>query len=498
MKRLNLILVLILCLAVSGCTKIPANDVDQAYALPTPQAEETLEILGETIEYAPVSVTFHYVSGDGTSFSTIKRFMTPSATENFCASVLQTLMFSTSFSSQMTFIPSGTQIGDIEYADGIATVQLSVEALNVQDETDTLMMIACLTNTLLSIPDVTGMNILIAGRAVSICELPVGVKTEAYSGIAATYAQMNTENSYFLVQFTGTIERDAVLYFPSKNGDWLISEIHQIDFNSTDYASALIRALRSGSETIDSAIPPLPEDLDLLISNPTTEISKTGERVLTLDLSSKLRNYLAMTDLEEWKAIASIVLTVTSFVPDIDAIRITLDGVPLSGCQIGEKYIAFPDNLIHRNDFTDRIGGAFTAYLPNEDGTLLTTEGVLSMAQSQSPQCVLGELLALSEATGHSAFPDGVSESDILGVSVDDSVCTVNLSANFYRQALKSSKTEERAWVYAVVNTLCSFENIQGVRFLIEGRMTESITGAVYLSTVLLPTDPAITQTEES
>ena len=490
MKKLNLILVLALCLAIGGCTKMPTTDVDQEYALPTPQAEETREILGETIEYAPVSVAFNYVSGDGTSFSTIKRFMTPTTTENFCETVLQTLMSTTSFTSQMTFIPSGTQIGSVEYSCGIVTVHLSAEALNVEEETDTLMMVACLTNTLLSVENVKGVNIEIAGRAVSICGLPIGVRTEAYSGIAATYAQMNTENSYFLVQFTGTIARNAVLYFPSQNGDWLIPEIRQMDFNSTDYASALIRALRSGSETNASAVAPLPEGRDLLISNPTTEISKTGERVLVLDFSSELRDYLAMTDLEEWKAIASVVLTVTSFVPDVDAVRITVDGVSLSGCQIGEKTLSFPDNLIHRDDFTDRIGGAFTAYLPKSDGTLQTTEGVLSMAQSQSPQCVLGELFALSQSTEDSAFPENISKSDILGIYVEDSVCTVNLSANFYREALKLSAAEERAWVYAVVNTLCSFENIQGVRFLIEGRMTESITGAVYLSTTLLPTDP--------
>lgn len=494
MKKRLLIFAIAACVFLGGCTRMPTTDVDQEYALPTPAAEEAREILGQSIEYAPVSVTFNYVSGDGTSFSTIKRFMTPTDTENFCETVLKTLM-SSSIASQMTFIPSGTEIRSVEFACGIVTVNLSPDALGVQSETDTLMMLACLTNTLLSIPNVKGANILIGGRPVAIAELPVGVRTEAYAGIAPTYAQMNTENSYFLEQVTGTIRRSAVLYFPSKNGDWLISEMRELEFNSTDYASTLIRALRNGAAGLDSAVAPLPESTDLLINNPSIEISRSGERVLLLELSSEALNYCAMSDLPEWKAIASIVLTVSSFVPDIDAVRITLDGETLTSCKLGNATLNFPDGLIHRADFANRIGGAFAAYLPLKDGSLERTEGALSMRQAASPLSVLATLFEMTNVLGgNSALPKDVSASDILGVSVENEICTVNLSANFYRKALNLNAVEERACIYAMVDTLCALDGIQGVCFLVEGRAVESFAGEIYLKTVLLPTNPMPTE----
>ena len=68
MKKRLLIFAIAACVFLGGCTRMPTTDVDQEYALPTPAAEEAREILGQSIEYAPVSVTFNYVSGDGTSF----------------------------------------------------------------------------------------------------------------------------------------------------------------------------------------------------------------------------------------------------------------------------------------------------------------------------------------------------------------------------------------------------------------------------------------------
>ncbi len=497
MKKRLWILFLVLCFMLSGCSSRLASDTDSEYALPTPVAEETQDILGEVIEYDPVSVTFNYISGDGTSFSTIKRFMTPASNENFCETILNTMLSSTSTTSQMSFLPAGTKISSLEFSCGIATINLSADALNVQDETDTLKLMACLSNTLLSVPDVKAVNILISGRSVAVADLPVGVRTQMYSGITPVYAQMNTEKGYFLEQITGTIQRNAVLYFPSANGDWIIPETRSIEFNSTDYSSALIRALRNGSDTLTGAIAPLPKETDLLINNPVTENSSTGERVLVLDFSSELRNYCNSADLPEWKALASIVLTATSFVPNIDAVKIMLDGEALTGCTVDGKSLNFTDGLIHRSDFTNYIGGAFTAYLPCEDGSLQKTEGSLSMRQSVSPRAILEALFALSENSGtDSAFPKNITAGDILGVSLSNGICTVNLSANYYREALKFTASQERACVYSIVNTLCAQSEIRGVRILIEGRSVESFTGEVFLQTILLSSEP--TQTESN
>lgn len=483
--------VLALAILLSGCTRMPTTDADQEYPLPTPSDAPVEQILGEQIQRESESVTFHYVSGDGTSFSTIKRFMTPARDENFCETVLRALLFGSSVASQLTFIPSETELKSVESACGIVNVNLSADALGIASETDTLMMLSCIANTLLSLEDIQGVNILIGGRPVALAGLPVGVRTEPFASITSAYAQMTAENGYFLTQETGTIARDATLYFPAANGDWLVPETRRIEFDSTDYASALIRALRSGAQTRVATIAPMPENVDLLINNPKTEISRSGERVLVLEFSSGILEYLAMTELPEWKAIASIVLTVASFVPDIDAVRITLDGETITSCQMGDATLNFPDGLIHRADFASRIGGSFDVYLPHADGSLEKTAGALSMQRAHSPRDVLAEMFALSERNGDSALPAGACENDILGVSVANGVCTVNFSADFYRRALLMNAEEERGCVYAIVNTLCAMKEISGVRILVEGVAVESFGGEIYLKALLLPTLPS-------
>ena len=217
-----LLLALALAILLSGCTRMPTTDADQEYPLPTPSDAPVEQILGEQIQRESESVTFHYVSGDGTSFSTIKRFMTPASDENFCETVLRALLFGSSVASQLTFIPSGTELKSVESACGIVNVNLSADALGIASETDTLMMLSCIANTLLSLEDIQGVNILIGGRPVALAGLPVGAKTEPFVSITSAYAQMTAENGYFLTQETGTIARDAILYFPAENGDWLV------------------------------------------------------------------------------------------------------------------------------------------------------------------------------------------------------------------------------------------------------------------------------------
>ena len=74
-----------------------------------------------------------------------------------------------------------------------------------------------------------------------------------------------------------------------------------MSFDSSDYASGLVRALREGPLSTPAATTAIPEGADLLAENPTTQVTPAGERVLRLDFSPTLRNYLAFSGLEEWQ-----------------------------------------------------------------------------------------------------------------------------------------------------------------------------------------------------
>jgi len=482
-------LIIALCLGTAGCSYVPSNEAQPEITLPEPSSEPVSMILGERVAAQSENVTLYYVSGDGNSFSTITRSMSSQPGESIYAEAVDTLLYSASSPDRMSLVPSGMQLLDVEYACGIATVNLSLDAHNVESEQEYLMLLATITNTLLSMNGVRGVNVLVNGRSIGVSSLPVGVQTALYTGITSAHAQLNAENDYFLDSETGTITRKAVLYFPTSVGEWLVPELREIDFDSSNYAASLIRALRTGPSENRSAMTAIPESVDLLVNNPVTEINSAGERVLRLEFSSTLRNYLAFSGLEEWQMIGSVVLTLCSFVPEIDAVKICIGDEPVEGCTIGESEYTFVDGLIRRSDFDSFIGSTIDLCIPNGNGTLNAVERAVSMERAQSPQSLLYALFddVLSWDGSASFFPAGVYYNDILGISVENGIASLNLSANFYRQSQALDAATERGVVYAIVNTLCGLEDIVGVRFYIEGISAETLSGSIYLKGVLLP-----------
>jgi len=317
----------------------------------------------------------------------------------------------------------------------------------------------------------------------------MGVQTQPFTGITPEYAQLSAERDYFLESATGTIVREAAMYFPVQDDEWFVSELREISFDSDNYAAALIRALRAGPRQTECAVAAMPEGADLLVDNPSFEMSPAGERVLRLDFSSTLLNYLAFSGMEEWHLIGSVVLTACSFVPEADAVRIYIDGQMLTHYSVGENTISLSDGLIRREDFVPYIGTTTRVYVPAENGTLETIERADSMMRTESPQSLLDALIDDFASNDYlpTEFAQGVYRDDILGISVNDNVAAVNLSANFYRLAQALDAAAERSVIYAFVNTLCEADEISAVRFYIEGISAETLSGSVYLKSTLLP-----------
>ena len=309
----------VFALSLTGCSSNSAGEGEQEIVLPEPTEQSGGSIFGESILSVPENVTLYYVSGDGTSFSAVSRSLTGSSTSDLCQQVVRALL-DDSAPERASSVPEGTALLGVEAASGVATVNLSLEAYRASDEQELLKLAASITNSLLSLNEIHGVSVLVAGRALGVASLPLGVRTRSFEGITPAYAQMNVEKEYFLDSDTGTVSRTAALYFPTRDG-WLTSETREISFDSSDYASALIRELRVGPLLRSCALSAIPEDVDLLVNNPQIAVTSAGERVLELDFSGALRDYLTFVGLDEWELTGSLTLTLTSFVPEIDAVR---------------------------------------------------------------------------------------------------------------------------------------------------------------------------------
>ena len=473
---LCLMLTALLLTACSGGVNGPGSE--EIIALPEPEAAEVNMIIGEQIASRSVSVPLQYIAGDGTSFSTIYRYFPSQNLTQLCRDVCETLL--TGFTSQdsMAFVPTGVKLLDAHCSCGCAVVNLSPEAALIQSDQEYLMVLASITNTLLSIDGIDAVSVQIDNRTRSVEALPVGAVTTPFQGITPAYAQMATEHEYFLTSETGTITRGATLYFPADGVDRFIPEVRQLTFDSDDYASALIRALRSGSSRNACVLNVIPESVDLLVNNPSIEVTQRGERVLRLDFSPTIRNYLTFSGITEWQLLGAVTLTLTSFLPDLDAVIVYIGDKPVTECGVNGRTLVFDGGYIHRSAFDTRIGAVSTLFLPGEQSQLNAVQAAVSENMAYSPLGVLRQLLDRL---------DGASGADVLGVQASDNIATVNLTGSFYRAAQKLDEAQERACVYAIVNTLCQFRYISGVRFLVEGVQPQTLSTSIYLRSVLLP-----------
>lgn len=496
-KLLALLAAASLCL--SGCMfRVQEPMAAGEISLPEPSEEPRSMILGETLSNTYSDVTLYFASSDGTAFSTVTRSIRRETGKTLPGAVVDALL--AAMPSETSRSIGDTRALSCEYACGTVTVNLSLDARSVQSLQDLLALEASISNTLLDIDGVSAVNVLIGDVSESFFQLPLGAQTAEATSTTALYAQMLAEGERLEQDDSAVITRTALLYFPTEGGDWLIPEQRTLEGPNGDFVLPLIDALMAGPQQEPCAVASIPEGVELLDENPKVVTLSSGERLLSLNFSSALANYLAFSGLEVWELAGSITLTMCSFLPDLDAVRIMVNGDPITMCDTKDGIIQFPEGMIRRGSFSSRIGSTASLYLASPSGALRPVTQAVSMLTARSPRSLLAELFRFDGGDG-AALRLPVSESlyaeDVLGVQVSGGVAKVNLSANFYRSCQGLNATDERNLVYAMVNTLCQLETIHAVRFYVEGYAADTLAGGIYLKSALLPNPGIIATTTD-
>ena len=182
-----------LSMLLSGC--VPSQRSSESIgeiALPEPSAEPENMILGETLPTRMTNVSLYYAMSDGATFSTVTLGIRADAGENLLEAAVNALL-NPAAGEGMYFSTGDTRLLSCEYACGIATVDLSIDARNVQSEQELLALETAIGNTLLGIEGVRRVNVLIGGQSESFGQLPHGVQTEVIPSVTASYAQLLAE-----------------------------------------------------------------------------------------------------------------------------------------------------------------------------------------------------------------------------------------------------------------------------------------------------------------
>lgn len=188
------------------------------------------------------------------------------------------------------------------------------------------------------------------------------------------------------------------------------------------------------------------------------------EDVLTIDFS---KEYLKMDKNREVLCRAALAKTLGQ-VEAVHYISLTCDGQPLTDS--GGK----PIGAFNGNDFVSSITdvNAFekvhlVLYFANADGTALVKEErevVHNVVKTSRERLVMDQLLAGPTEEGHQPIlPKDVK---ILGVTVTDGICYVNLDSAFAQADLPVA---DQVVIYGLVNSMTELTSVSKLQLLVNG-----------------------------
>ncbi|HIS91571.1 MAG TPA: GerMN domain-containing protein [Candidatus Alectryocaccomicrobium excrementavium] len=492
-KKGILCLMLAILLGVSGCSNLMLFEAQSTrdVELPEISGEDYVAPWGDSQADYLERAGIYYINEDAQQLarSEISYLLTPS--EDQMVTVLNRLLGETP-DDVAAVAPEGTRLLGVEAAGSVVTVNLSLEARGADSDQRILWLYAAIANTLTEMSNITGVNILINGRQEAVLSLPMGVMAQSDGDLTALWAQQQADAQRAQLSETSSTSRTALLYFPAMEGAWFVAEPRDLTFVDGNYATALLAALSQPAREVSAR--PVLNAVNELLSTPSVVLTEEGFRFLQLDFSEQIHALMDEAGVSAYEFVGMLALTMTSFVPAIDGVQVSVEGSLLREVSDGETVHSFADGVFLRSHFADEIGSVVKLYFRAEEGGLIAVERVVSPLVARSPRLLLIQLM--QDQNGYaSAFPAGCNGDDILGVRIADGVAHVNWSANFYRLCQNLDYAAERDLVYAIVNTLTELTNVRGVQFSFEGRLADTLANSIYLKTVLLR-NPGLVQDE--
>lgn len=251
----------------------------------------------------------------------------------------------------------------------------------------------------------------------------------------------------------------VTLYFPSRDGSTILEKTCRIR-SGEDLLPAAIRSLLEGPKT---------PSMRRVIPKGTTLLSiRTLGTVTEINLSAP---FDTGTPSERLLSRYTVLYTACT-VPDVEKVRLLVDGEPLRSLNNGEILGALGKTDISLSGPVGQVPQLLTLYFPDEESLRLHAESrQLSLADGQTPEQAI--LRALFEGSSLPGLSHPVTKNlALLDAETRAGICFVNVDASFLREN-SGDRARETMAVYSIVNSLCGLAHIEEVQFLIEGKKVE-------------------------
>lgn len=487
-----------LLVALSGCAaNTPGAQVQPEVTMPLPSQTAPPAPVGDVKADSTVSTTLYYISSDGQQLVPTTREIQMSGESILLESVLSELLTPPQQGQLRAVAPGGTQLLSVEQAGGVCTVNLSIDAHNVESDQEYLWMRAAITNTLTELPGIEYVNLLIGNKQEGVLQLPSGATTRFDGNLTACWAQLVAEEErFFAPEDPYQLERNVTLYFGADQGGYLLGEVRPVRFENDDYVGKILDELIAGPAGAHARKVFPSQGRKVLAAQPEILTADDGGRIVQIRLVAQLPELLEAEGIAPGQLYGSLAYTLMSFVPDIDGVQLLVGETAVSEFPLAGGAMSFEDGVMRWEDFHSCVGELARLYFTGADGGLTAVDRAMDQQRAVSPRVLLDQLMAgpLAGESGLSpVFPEGLSDADILGIRTENRKILVNLSSNFYRLCQTLTQEQERNLVYAMVNALTELSQVDQVQFYVEGEQIELLVAHIYLRGPLMRNPGLIT-----
>lgn len=371
----------------------------------------------------------------------------------------------------------------VEISGNVCTVNLSASALQLSMQ-DLYTAALAITATLCDNCGVSYVNVLVAGTPVAMDiggNLPLGsLNAPPGQELPVLWEQLSARRTPANELPAHTpLTSTATLYFPLADGSGIVAEPRRIAFpgqHPQQQIIALLTALSNGAEQL-SGVCDMPDlNAMMLFAPEITELESGGRRV-TLHFTADVEQRLLSAGCDPAAVFAAITFTLTTFVPSLQQVCVLVgDGAQTSLYSDSLGSMLFPGGLMTRQSFAHTLRDQATVYVP--DGDALSARVIaLPFRSVPNPRALL---LAMAEAP-LAVLPTGLTDADILGLSVENDTLLVHFSAR-YAEQIRQSDADQRLMAYSMVNTLCEKFNVRRVRFYFGGEAVDSLGSSLVWS----------------
>lgn len=370
----------------------------------------------------------------------------------------------------------------------IATVDLGGD-VSLMQPYEVFCVKAAMVNTLIESGQVDYVNVLFNGREVTTNDLPTGTMTKFSEDLQSEWIQHENEGVAALRSGDYSFKRYVTLYFASKDSNLLLAEVRQLTFTRSNLATPVVEAVISGPTSSSDLRRSFPASVRL-IDIPFFEENSDETNLLDINFTIEFSRALSDNSTQRMLQMGPLVMTLTTFLPETIMVRVRVNRRPIEDSTSSQDA---DDRLFYRDRFVGLLGRTVELYYPKSDGRLYRVTRAVPQKEN-TLRDLIEQLLVLPQVDVQQVFPEEFTSDHLQGVVLMDDMAVVNLTQEGAELMSAYSQDQERASIFAIVNTLTGYPGVNRVQFLVQGYKVDGFAGYVDLRSPLLR-NPGIIQT---